>query len=208
MRGELVGIPSNILSRSGGTSASALPFPTSIARQDHAPAGRVRRDPGAAAGRAGAGRERGMWPRHWIWPPRPGAFVSEVVPDSAAEQAGIEPGDGIVKVDDKEIAAAATWFNSVGLRSVGEEVTAQLVGKDGQLKPGAGHPGRHGDFRRRRRPPVTGRRHAGQRRGTGLPGSAGGVRRPGQRSRETAACSPRNVIFRVNRTDVAATWNR
>lgn len=133
MRGELVGIPSNILSRSGGNIGIGFAIPTSIAREimrQLVEFGEIRRgrlgvlvqdvseDVAQALDLASSA----------------GAFVSEVVPDSAAERAGIEPGDVIVKVDDKEIDGSSDLVNTVGLRSVGEEVTLQIVGKDGQLK--------------------------------------------------------------------------
>ena len=133
MRGELVGIPSNILSRSGGNIGIGFAIPTSIARaimRQLVEFGEIRR------GRLGVmvGDVSDDVAQALDLASTAGALVSEVVPDSAAEQAGIEPGDVIVKVDDKEIAGSSDLVNSVGLRSVGEEVTLQIVGKDGQLK--------------------------------------------------------------------------
>ncbi len=133
MRGELVGIPSNILSRSGGNIGIGFAIPTSIARaimRQLVEFGEIRR------GRLGVmvGDVSEDVAQALDLASTAGALVSEVVPDSAAEQAGIEPGDVIVKVNDKEIAGSSDLVNSVGLRSVGEEVTLQIVGKDGQLK--------------------------------------------------------------------------
>ena len=133
MRGELVGIPSNILSRSGGNIGIGFAIPTSIAREimrQLVEFGEIRR------GRLGVVVDNVSEDvaQALDLASSAGAFVREVVPDSAAERAGIEPGDVIVKVDDKEIAGSGDLVKSVGLRSVGEEVTLQLVGKDGQLK--------------------------------------------------------------------------
>ena len=122
MRGELVGIPSNILSRSGGNIGIGFAIPTSIAREimrQLVEFGEIRSEDVAQALDLASSA---------------GAFVSEVIPDSAAEEAGVEPGDVIVKVDDKDIEGSSDLVNTVGLRSVGEEVSLQIVGKDGQLK--------------------------------------------------------------------------
>ncbi len=133
MRGELVGIPSNILSRSGGNIGIGFAIPTSIAREimrQLLEFGEIRR------GRLGVivGNVSEDVAQALDLASSAGAFVNEVIPDSAAEEAGIEPGDVIVRVDDKEIEGSGDLVNTVGLRSVGEEVTLQIVGSDGQLK--------------------------------------------------------------------------
>ena len=63
-----------------------------------------------------------------------GAMVAEVVPDSAADKAGIEAGDVILSVDQKQIESSNDLVNAVGLRSVGEKVTLEIIGENGQLK--------------------------------------------------------------------------
>ena len=133
MRGELVGIPSNILSRSGGNIGIGFAIPTSIAREimrQLVEFGEIRR------GRLGVFVQDVSEDvaQALDLASSAGAFVSEVIPDSAAEEAGIEPGDVIVKVGDKEIEGSNDLVNTVGLRSVGEEVSLQIVGRDGQLK--------------------------------------------------------------------------
>ena len=133
MRGELVGIPSNILSRSGDNAGIGFAIPTSIAseimRQLMA-FGEVRR------GRLGVtvdGVNQELADALGL-DEAAGAIVTEVVPDSAAEQAGIEPGDVIVRVNDKKIETSNDLVNAVGLRTVGEEVTLEIVGEDGNSK--------------------------------------------------------------------------
>ena len=133
MRGELVGIPSNILSRSGGNIGIGFAIPTSIAREimrQLAEFGEIRR------GRLGVFVQDVSEDvaQALDLASSAGAFVSEVIPDSAAEEAGIEPGDVIVKVDGKDVEGSNDLVNTVGLRSVGEEVSLEIVGKDGQLK--------------------------------------------------------------------------
>ena len=133
MRGELVGIPSNILSRSGGNIGIGFAIPTSIAREimrQLVEFGEVRR------GRLGVqvNNVSEDLAEALDLDSVAGAIVEEVFPDSAAEQAGIEAGDVILRVDDKEIESSNDLVNAVGLRSVGEEVTLEIVGEDGNLK--------------------------------------------------------------------------
>ena len=133
MRGELVGIPSNILSRSGGNIGIGFAIPTSIAREimrQLMEFGEVRR------GRLGVqvGNVSEELAEALDLESTGGAIVSEVFPESAAEQAGIKAGDVILRVDDKEIERSNDLVNAVGLRSVGEEVTLEIVDENGNLR--------------------------------------------------------------------------
>ena len=133
MRGELVGIPSNIISRSGGNLGIGFAIPTSIARQimrQLVEFGEVRR--GLLGVRVVDVNQELV--EALDLDSALGALVDEVVPDSAAEKAGIEPGDVILRVDDKEIESGNDLVNTVGLRSIGEKVTLEIVGEDGALK--------------------------------------------------------------------------
>lgn len=200
MRGELVGIPSNILSRSGGNIGIGFAIPTSIAREimrQLLEFGEIRR------GRLGVLVQNVSddVAQALDLASSAGAFVNEVIPDSAAEQAGIEPGDVIVRVDDKEIEGSSDLVNTVGLRSVGEEVTLQIVGSDGQLKLVevvlGGMATSSGD---EVHPALAG--------ATLINGEEGGYRgvlvesiAPGSAA-ENSGIRAEDVIFRVNRTDV------
>lgn len=200
MRGELVGIPSNILSRSGGNIGIGFAIPTSIARaimRQLLEFGEIRR------GRLGVmvGDVSEDVAQALDLASSAGAFVSEVIPDSAAEEAGIEPGDVIVKVDDKEIEGSGDLVNTVGLRSVGEEVSLQIVGSDGRLKLVevvlGGMVTSSGD---EVHPALAG--------ATLVNGEEGGYRgvlvesiTPGSAA-ENSGIQADDVIFRVNRTDV------
>lgn len=133
MRGELVGIPSNIISRSGGNLGIGFAIPTSIARQvmrQLIKFGEVRR------GRLGVvvdnvGQELA---ETLELDSATGAMVREVVPDSAADKAGIQPGDVVLRVDDEKIESSNDLVNAIGLRSVGETVTLEIVGENGRVK--------------------------------------------------------------------------
>ncbi len=133
MRGQLIGIPSNILSRSGDNAGIGFAIPTSIASEimrQLVAFGEVRR------GRLGVilGDLDQELADTLGLDEAGGAIVTEVVPDSAAEEAGIEPGDVIVRVNSKKITNSNDVVNAVGLRAVGEEVTLEIVGEDGRSK--------------------------------------------------------------------------
>ena len=133
MRGELVGIPSNILSRSGDNAGIGFAIPTSIAREIMRQLmvfGEVRR------GRLGVvvGNVDTELAETLDLDEAAGALVQEVVPDSAAEKAGVEPGDVIVRVNDKKIQTSNDLVNAVGLRAVGDEVTLEIVGAEGNSR--------------------------------------------------------------------------
>ena len=59
--------------------------------------------------------------------------MQEVVPDSAAESAGLQVGDIIVEVDGEEITSANDLRNTIGLRRSGETVQIKAV-RDGKRK--------------------------------------------------------------------------
>ena len=56
-----------------------------------------------------------------------GALIQEVSPDSAAEDAGLEPGDVIIKVDDKDIENVNDLRNAIGLKRSGERVKIEII---------------------------------------------------------------------------------
>ncbi len=132
LRGELIGINSAILSRSGGNIGIGFAIPVNMVRSvmtqliEH---GEVRRgllgvnitdatqDIAEAAGAKGA----------------TGAFVSEVVAGSAAEEAGIEPGDIITSVNGEAVENATGLRNTIGLMGVDEKVKIELI-REGKKK--------------------------------------------------------------------------
>ena len=133
MRGELIGIPSNILSRSGDNAGIGFAIPTSIAREimgQLVAFGEVRR------GRLGVmvdSVDQELADTLDL-EEATGAIVQEVVPDSAADKAGVQPGDVIVRVNDKKIEDSNDLVNAVGLRTVGEEIKLEVVDQDGRSK--------------------------------------------------------------------------
>ncbi len=130
MNGELVGINSAIISRSGGNVGIGFAVPTEIAgsiMNQILDFGEVRRGllgvsinpiDAAAAEALGA-------------PVTSGAIITVITPNSAAEKAGLLVGDIVVEVNHKEIGDARELRNAIGLMSVGDKVAIRYV-RDGE----------------------------------------------------------------------------
>ena len=126
MRGELVGINSAIISRSGGNVGIGFAVPSQLAQsvmRQILDFGEVRRGllgvqiqtiDSESAEALGAQVESG-------------ALVSSVEPGSAAEQAGLEVDDIIVRVDDERIDDSFELRNAIGLKGSGDRVTIEYV---------------------------------------------------------------------------------
>lgn len=126
LRGELVGINTAILSRSGGNIGIGFAIPINMADAimdqliEH---GEVRR------GLLGV-HIQDLTPElaeAFGIEATQGAVVTRVVPDSAADEAGIESGDVVVAVNGETITNAADLRNAVGLLRVGEKVRLALI---------------------------------------------------------------------------------
>ena len=132
LRGELVGVNSAILTRSGGNIGIGFAIPTNMIKSvmdQLLEFGEVRR------GLLGVN----------IYTVTPdiakaygvneisGALVSQVVPGSAAEQAGIEAGDIVTQVNDEKIKSATELRNAIGLQRAGSKVRLELV-RDGKTR--------------------------------------------------------------------------
>jgi len=126
MDGELIGINSAIISRSGGNVGIGFAVPTEIASSIMSQIldfGEIRRGLlgvniqtiDAAAAEALGSEVDG------------GALITGVQPESAAELAGLEVGDIIVEVNKKEVDGAAELRNRIGLLRSGEQVNIKYV---------------------------------------------------------------------------------
>lgn len=130
LRGELVGINSAILSRSGGNIGIGFAIPSNLARgvlDQLIRYGSVKRgvlgvniapvtpDVAQALGLAAA----------------TGALVTQVVEKSAAEKAGIRAGDVITAVNGRPVKSHTELRNAIGLLRVGERVEISLL-RDGR----------------------------------------------------------------------------
>ncbi len=154
MSGELIGINSMIFSRSGGNIGIGFAVPTEIASSIMGQIldfGEIRR------GLLGVNIQTidAEAAETLNIDVDGGALVTRVFPESAAEKAGLQVGDIIVRVNDKEVTSAAELRNTIGLLRSGDNVgirylrdnesrstSAELGRAEDQLLSGADvHPG-------------------------------------------------------------------
>ncbi|UCG73163.1 MAG: Do family serine endopeptidase [Chromatiales bacterium] len=131
--GELIGVNSAIFSNSGGNIGIGFAIPVNIARSimlQLIQFGEVRRGLlGVSISDFNAETAEAIGADADI----EGALVQEVVPGSAAETAGLQVGDVIVKVDGEDITSANDLRNTIGLRRSGESVAIEAM-RDGKRK--------------------------------------------------------------------------
>jgi serine protease Do/serine protease DegQ len=126
LRGELIGINTAILSQSGGNIGIGFAIPINMAHDimiQLVKHGKVQR------GRLGA-QAQDLTPelaQAFNIPMRRGAVVTSVEPKSAADRAGLRPGDIVVAVNGKPIRDAGDLRNSIGLLRVGEKVRLKVL---------------------------------------------------------------------------------
>jgi S1-C subfamily serine protease len=130
LRGELIGINTAILSRSGGNIGIGFAIPVNMARsvmQQLIKYGTVRR------GQLGVSM-------YTVTPDiahslglssASGALVSQVVQGSPAATAGVRTGDVITSVNGQTVKSNSELRNIIGLRQVGDKVEIGLV-RDGK----------------------------------------------------------------------------
>lgn len=132
LRGELVGVPSNILSRSGGNIGIGFAIPTNLVKNVMAQLvefGEVQR---GRIGITGQNLTSELAEAFELDSTR-GALVTRVLPDSPAEKAGIKSEDIITEFNGRSIRDFAELRNQVGLLRVGDEATLTVV-RDGKTR--------------------------------------------------------------------------
>lgn len=128
--GRLAGINTAILSGRGGNIGIGFAIPTNLARSimnQLLETGEVRR------GRLGV-QVQNLTPEiaeAMEIDRNDGALVTQVVPDSAADKAGIREGDVITSVNDEAITSIRDLVTRIGLMQIGDEVTIEIV-RDGE----------------------------------------------------------------------------
>ena len=130
LRGELIGINTAILSQSGGSVGIGFAIPINMARdimQQLLTHGEVKR------GRLGA-QAQDLTPqlaRAFGIQFRRGAVVTRVENDSAADRAGLRPGDIVLEINGRKVRDADSLRNSIGLLRIGEKVSLKVL-RDGR----------------------------------------------------------------------------
>ena len=132
MRGELVGINSAIISRSGGNVGIGFAVPSEIAQsimRQILDFGEVRRGLlGVTIQTIDKESARALGTEV-----ESGALVSRVTPGSAAEKAGLLVDDIIVRINDNKIDSSRELMNAIGLKGSGEAVEIEFV-RDGRTR--------------------------------------------------------------------------
>jgi serine protease Do/serine protease DegQ len=132
LKGELVGINSQILSGSGGSIGIGFAIPINLVKSvttQLIASGKVERGRIGIVGQPltpDLAKEFGLKDGH-------GALVAQVVPGSPADKAGIKVADIIVEANGKPIETFEQLRNIVGLLHIGDEVKLKLL-RDGNEK--------------------------------------------------------------------------
>jgi Do/DeqQ family serine protease len=130
LRGELIGINTAILSRTGGNMGIGFAIPVNMA---HSVMDQLIRYGGVKRGQLGVSM-------YTVTPDIAhslglssvsGALVSQVIDGSAAEAAGIRTGDVITTVNGQAVKSNSELRNAIGLLRVGDKVEVGLV-RDGK----------------------------------------------------------------------------
>ncbi|HEX4871944.1 MAG TPA: DegQ family serine endoprotease [Nevskiaceae bacterium] len=126
LRGELIGINSQILSRTGGNIGIGFAIPTNLARSimnQLIEYGSVQR---GRIGIVGQDLTPELAKAFGLTAGR-GAVVAQVVPGSPADKAGLKSEDVVLKANGKEIQNFAQLRGTVGLLRVGEKVDLEIL---------------------------------------------------------------------------------
>ena len=126
LSGEVVGVNSQIFTRSGGSIGLSFAIPVSVVRNVVA---QLKADGKVTRGWLGVSIQdvdKNLAESFGLKRPR-GALVAEVSSDSPAEQAGLRTGDVIVTFDGKDIPTSSDLPHIVGLIAPGTAVPVDIV---------------------------------------------------------------------------------
>jgi serine protease Do len=156
LNGEVVGINSQIFSRTGGYEGLSFAIPIDVAmrvQKELVANGRVSRG-WLGVGIQGMSKELAR--SFGLDQPR-GALVSQVQPDSPAAQAGLKPGDVILEFDGRAVNDSADLPPLVGSSAVGSSARLKVLRDGRETTDGADSP----TGRQRRMRPHHARRQQG-----------------------------------------------
>jgi len=132
LRGELIGINTAILSRSGGYQGVGFAIPTDMARPIMES---LLRDGEVARGWLGVmiqDVDRDLAEGLGL-DSADGILISDVTPDSPAAEAGLERGDVLVSLDGQPISSTPRFRNLIAARGPGASVTLEVL-RDGRSR--------------------------------------------------------------------------
>lgn len=133
LRGELIGINSQILSRSGGNIGIGFAIPTNLVKSVMA---QLVENGSVVRGRIGIQGGQELTPelaKAFNVPDGKGALIGKVVPDSPASKGGLQDGDIVIEANGKAIKDFAQLRYLVGLLRVGDKVNLKIL-RDGKQK--------------------------------------------------------------------------
>ena len=128
--GEVIGVNSQIITRSGGSIGLSFAIPVSVVRNVFS---QIKETGAVERGWLGVSIQdvdRNLAESFGLDRPQ-GALIAQVGRDSPAEQAGLQPGDIIIRFDGESIETSADLPHVVGLIAPGTEVEAVIV-RDGE----------------------------------------------------------------------------
>lgn len=125
LNGEVVGINSQIYSRSGGYMGISFSIPIDIAMNI---AEQLKKFGKAAHGQLGVQVQvvTDELAKSFGLKSASGALVAQVLPDSAAQKAGVKTGDIILKVDGKDVADSMSLPLMIGSKAPNTEVKLEI----------------------------------------------------------------------------------
>lgn len=132
LRGELIGINTAILGPSGGNVGIGFAIPSNMMNNlvgQIIEFGEIRRGVLGVSGRSVDSEIA----KAMELETNQGGFVEQVVPDSAAEKAGIKAGDVIIKVNGKSVKSFSELRGKIGSIGAGKEVIITVI-RDGDEK--------------------------------------------------------------------------
>ncbi len=132
LRGELIGINTAILGPSGGNVGIGFAIPSNMMNNlvgQIIEFGEIRRGVLGVSGRSVDSEIA----KAMELETNQGGFVEQVVPDSAAEKAGIKAGDVIIKVNGKSVKSFSELRGKIGSIGAGKEVKITVI-RDGDEK--------------------------------------------------------------------------
>ena len=130
LNGELIGINTAILSPSGGNAGIAFPIPSNMANnlvQQILEFGEVRRGMLGIKG----GELNADLAQAFDIEAKKGAFISEVMPGSAADKAGLKAGDVITAINGQAISSFAEMRAKIATSGAGKEIDLTYL-RDGK----------------------------------------------------------------------------
>ena len=133
LRGELIGINTAIIGPNGGNVGIGFAIPSNMVKNlidQIIEFGEVRRGRLGILGRS----VNGEIAKAMELDSSQGAFITEVVKDSAADEAGIEAGDVIIKVNGKKIKTFAELRGKIGSIGAGKKVKLTVIKSNGKKK--------------------------------------------------------------------------